>query len=287
MDNDFLFHYTSADGAIGIIENKCLWATDIRFLNDSEEFIHGCKLVKKIVEKLKSGDINHEFNEDFLNFLLSSVESLVNSNNSTFTSYIISFSTQSDSLNQWRAYSGDSGYALGWKIDKIRKIAKLRGAKLVKCIYKESEQIKFVERIIKFTAHKTKNMEEGMWRACISSFIIRYILQRFMPRLKHNAFAYEQEWRIIMKHEDLIKFRTGRLGITPYLKFTLGDKKTNNDAINIFSTHETAFMPDTVTVGPCENQILSSIGIEQLFKGAGNIFFKKTMSAIPYRHMRK
>lgn len=249
MDNDFLFHYTSANGAIGIIENKCLWATDIKFLNDSEEFIHGCKLVKKLVKRLQAGEISHNFNNNFLRFLLDSIESLVDMGNTSFNSYIISFSTQRDSLNQWCTYGGDSGYALGWKIAKLRKIAKLGNAKLVKCIYNENEQIKFVKRIIKFTAYKTKNMEDDMWKACISSFVIKYILQRFMPRLKHDAFMDEQEWRIVVTHEDSIKFRSGRLGITPYIKFPLGEKKTNIEENNIFSTHETAFMPDAVTVG--------------------------------------
>jgi hypothetical protein len=288
MNNSLLFHYTSADGAIGIIENKCLWATDIRFLNDSEEFIHGCKLVKKIVKKLQLGETSHEFNEKFLSFLLASVESLVNDDNSLFTSYIISFSTQNDSLNQWRAYSGDSGYALGWEIDKLRKLTKLRNAKLVKCIYEENEQLKFVERIIKFAAHKIKNIKDDAWIACINSFAIKYILQRFMPRLKHKAFKDEQEWRIVVTSEDTIKFRTGRLGITPYVVFSMKNSVPNQEAINIFSSQSTIFMPNIATIGPCENIMLSKIGLEQLIKAHGNLFtFKKTLSEIPYRHMKK
>lgn len=34
-----LMHYTTADGLMGIVTSKTLWATHARFLNDSEEVI--------------------------------------------------------------------------------------------------------------------------------------------------------------------------------------------------------------------------------------------------------
>lgn len=287
MNKDLLFHYTSPDGAIGIIKNECLWATDIRFLNDSEEFIHGCKLVKEIAAKIKSGEIDHGFNENFLEYLLSAIDSLVDGRDSSVTAYVISFSGQNDSLNQWRAYSGDSGYALGWNIDMLRRLAKFRGAKLVKCIYEEDEQRKFVRRIIKLVAHKIKNMEDDMWKGCISSYVIKYILQRFMPRLKNIAFMDEQEWRIVITRDEPIKFRSGRLGITPYVDFPISNDAPKPEINNIFSKHENIYMPSIVTIGPCENQRLATIGIEQLFSGTGKLLFKKNLSTIPYRHMRK
>ncbi len=35
---DVVYHYTTAAGLLGICTSKKIWATDIRYLNDSEEF---------------------------------------------------------------------------------------------------------------------------------------------------------------------------------------------------------------------------------------------------------
>ena len=33
-----LYHYTNSEGLIGIIKDRALWATNLHFLNDAEEF---------------------------------------------------------------------------------------------------------------------------------------------------------------------------------------------------------------------------------------------------------
>lgn len=38
-----LFHYTNAEGLIGIIESQSIWATHYAYLNDSEEIRHFLK----------------------------------------------------------------------------------------------------------------------------------------------------------------------------------------------------------------------------------------------------
>ena len=35
------FYYTSSDTTVKILENGEIWATNVRFMNDSEEFING------------------------------------------------------------------------------------------------------------------------------------------------------------------------------------------------------------------------------------------------------
>jgi hypothetical protein len=36
-----VFHYTDQAGSLGIIQTKAIWATDLRYLNDSREYSHG------------------------------------------------------------------------------------------------------------------------------------------------------------------------------------------------------------------------------------------------------
>src|SRR5437868_11310878 len=44
--DDVLWHYTSPNGMLGIIASKSLWATNILYLNDVEEFYHVADLVE-------------------------------------------------------------------------------------------------------------------------------------------------------------------------------------------------------------------------------------------------
>ena len=34
---ELLYHYTTQEGLLGILRDKCIWATDIRYLNDTSE----------------------------------------------------------------------------------------------------------------------------------------------------------------------------------------------------------------------------------------------------------
>lgn len=291
MNNKLLFHYTTADAAIGIIKNKFLWATDIRFLNDSEEFIYGCKMVKDIADQLKKGDIEHDIDNNLIEALSSVAEFLVNDEDYFGAAYVISLSEKKDSLSQWRAYSSDGGYALGWSVDKLRKLAKLRGARLVKCIYKEDAQRKFVLRIIRFISHKLKNVQTYTWQklleSCIREYAITFILQRFMPRLKHAAFEDEEEWRIVIPSGAPINFRSGRFGVVPYVEYSIRNDDPVPVAENIFVDHESFYMPENLTVGPSENQKLAKMGVQKLLKAVSKSNCEIELSNLPYRHMRK
>ena len=64
--DDCLFHYTSAGGLKGILESRCIWATDAAFLNDASEIIYAGRqlglhldnLVKQLeMEKPEPGSV--------------------------------------------------------------------------------------------------------------------------------------------------------------------------------------------------------------------------------------
>jgi hypothetical protein len=288
MNENLLFHYTNADGAIGIFTNECLWATDIRFLNDSEEFLHGCKLAKEIIAELKREGSHFSSINDFYTTLEVVVGNLNSAVDIASTAYVVSFSCEGDMLNQWRTYGGDSGYALGWNINVLHEIARLRGVRLAKCIYYAAEQRRFVKRIIRKIAWRSRNIDEGIWTRCSQEFIVRYILQKIMPRLKHSAFHEEREWRIVIPYSSSVKFRSGRLGITPYSEFSLKrESPEKNKVINVFADPIRKYNPSRIYVGPSENQIPAKIGIEQLLNVCENEVSSIELSKLPYRHMKK
>src|SRR5229473_5273124 len=43
---EFLYHYTSQDGLLGIIESRSLWATNISYMNDATEFGLSVRLIR-------------------------------------------------------------------------------------------------------------------------------------------------------------------------------------------------------------------------------------------------
>ncbi|OLD27475.1 MAG: hypothetical protein AUJ04_03935 [Acidobacteria bacterium 13_1_40CM_3_55_6] len=46
-----LYHYTSQEGLMGIITERCIWASKIHYLNDSEEFSIALDLAGRELKK--------------------------------------------------------------------------------------------------------------------------------------------------------------------------------------------------------------------------------------------
>lgn len=62
MDEEILFHYTNEVGLQGILQNKCLWATDAFATNDSSEIELGNDLfVKNLQEWVKQNNRSEIF----------------------------------------------------------------------------------------------------------------------------------------------------------------------------------------------------------------------------------
>ena len=112
-----LFHYTDANGLLGIIQSQTMWATHVDYLNDASEVQYGQRLV---VEMLAAYEAESK---------LEATRAILARTRDTFglvTStdlYVLCFCEQGDLLSQWRGYaSGGAGYAIG--IDPERLVAK-------------------------------------------------------------------------------------------------------------------------------------------------------------------
>src|ERR1019366_4723226 len=55
-----LFHYTSAEGLKGIIENNQLWATSAYYLNDSAEMFYGYNVLREVLDQWLSKNTRAE-----------------------------------------------------------------------------------------------------------------------------------------------------------------------------------------------------------------------------------
>jgi hypothetical protein len=116
-----LWHYTSTAGFQGIVTSKEVFATDVRFLNDLEEYVHGLKLAREVAASFPEEDDNGWKSRDRLVDLVEHAFSEGSLSESKLQLFAASFSTSRDELSQWRGYShGSSGVSLGFDLHHLR-----------------------------------------------------------------------------------------------------------------------------------------------------------------------
>ncbi len=261
---EVLYHYTSQRGLLGIVEKKRMWATHIRYLNDSQEFEHALDLAKKLLKKERdSGQTKRSrFGAKALEQLDGSLDI-----HTPFTVYVTSFTEQGNQLSQWRAYCPpEGGFSLSFSVSKLRAATEKRSNEFdlafIPCLYEESEQHALIAELIS-TAQTVTSPE--------ISFV--FLMLRWAPAIKDEGFHEEKEWRLIVRGtRNDSSFREGRSFLTPYVEFDLVAKNGKIDCL------------DGVTIGPTPHRDLSeqSVGdlLEQHCLGHAVTF----RSGIPFRN---
>ncbi|EJG2012304.1 DUF2971 domain-containing protein [Vibrio parahaemolyticus] len=222
-----LYHYTDQNGFIGIFNNKELWATKIQYLNDHNEYYLAIEIASKEIKALMEKEQDLETKCVYQEFL-SRIELISNIN-----LCVCSLSENGDLLSQWRGYSNKmGGYSVGFKLNEIKLIAKRNKFDLLKCIYDEEEQKKKVVSVIKKAisfVDKDGGCKEN--KHCIDYFEEGII--KLAPIIKDKNFSEESEWRLvkIVSTSDM-KFRAGNSMLTPYVGFSLGDKRQVKEVLD-------------------------------------------------------
>lgn len=229
-----LWHYTSVQGFQGIIGSGNIFATDVRFLNDTEEFIHARKVADDLVSKTPEiGDfgfnlryalqwaVNTIFGSDFLN------------PNSTQI-FVASFTDSEDDLSQWRAYShGTCGVSIAFDLRMHRLPVETGSAvTFAPCVYLDDEKRNLIQsalqHFVKESQKRWTDTMEGFLRQhgsgktkpdfsqileCTNAAFSgeEYLAQlqhglnearkrivRLAGILKHRSFHHEREWRLVL-----------------------------------------------------------------------------------------
>jgi hypothetical protein len=107
-----LFHYTTGEGLIGILESGELWATQVSCLNDSSEIRYALSMLRGFFTD-KVTDPGLDLDEKFVCERV--VEDLSVDGALTSEWFVACFTEEKDDLSQWRAYGrGEGGYAIGF-----------------------------------------------------------------------------------------------------------------------------------------------------------------------------
>jgi hypothetical protein len=109
-----LFHYTSSDSFLAIINSQCLLATERSYLNDPQEFRWGLSALQKDLDS----HLAKQYSPDFVD---QAKIALAEKEQDDLRLFVLSFSANPDLLSQWRAYASDgTGVAIGLDASALR-----------------------------------------------------------------------------------------------------------------------------------------------------------------------
>jgi len=224
-----LYHYTSFTGLLGIVECGALWASDIRYMNDSAELKHTADLIRtEITRRIGAGHPK----PDLLNQFLDWVTHRITNGHMLFAA---SFRSNGNLLSQWRGYSRlGKGVSLGFDPAYILRCAEQQTFQIGKCVYSSRAQERLIGQIldaVEALAEKHEldcagNVKNGAHLYHSVFHLIESDLLRIAAILKHPSFREEEEWRIVSPViTDYVKapvlFREGASMLVPYIQFNL------------------------------------------------------------------
>ncbi|MGZ5009693.1 MAG: DUF2971 domain-containing protein [Methylobacter sp.] len=249
-----LYHYTDQKGLLGILESDTLWATKIQYLNDSTEYLLSLKLAERLLQERLTEEKDPKHRAKIKKIQGSSL------NITHMNVCVCSFSERKDALSQWRAYSGNAGFSIGFNSSNIIAKAIENNFIIAQCIYDEKEQIHLIKRLIEESLANDVITEKSS-----DPYGFKRKLGQLSSIIKHKAFHEEKEWRLISSggiNFDMLSFRPGLSMITPYYNFKLGSNKEE--------------YLDSVVIGPSPHPELSEKSIDALLYR-----YKKSKCTLP------
>jgi len=264
QDTLTVYHYTSNEGFIGIINSKQFYASHFKYLNDTEELLN---LNKALTQELNN------YEHDFRAFI-ANPEHL----NSRCSYFITSFGILGDSLNQWRNYTKGNGVSIGLTRSRIINISHNFPVPTTFgfCIYDDEKKIAIIKKVLqeinKFYIQIIQESKFSKGKLLLLKQKFGWVYNLLCCFSKHMSFIDEREVRIVItvppNKDELILRRTGQFGNTPYVLFPYKDPSGQ-------------FIVDEIYIGPTNKTSIDALKTKLSSNSviANNI--KK--SVIPYR----
>ncbi len=293
-----LYHYTTQDGLLGIIEKQEFWATDVRFLNDTEEFESGIKIAIPMSQQASSvsgedGQKTVDYFKDILRFSFSKwpIYSVsLTGPLKTYETLPNSIDDPGDRLNMWRGYSG-RGIAYSIGLPSRGYAVNIEGVDLQECSYRQDTKEEYLREAINSfgdllnECNRTRNekirrglpYEQAMneMRSELDKEVSKILpdLKAQIAACKHESFWEEREWRLTVApppdHENLFH-SPGRFGITPRLRIQLRGPD--------------GLLPiKRIVIGPCPHKDEAMESLKGLLIRKGYSRVEVSASKIPYR----
>lgn len=265
-----LYHYTSMEVLEKITRNGEIWASDIEFLNDSEEYVNAKAFIKDELQRRVAD------NEKLRSIVHSQVGQMYHELDHRDV-YVAALSAEGDSLPQWRGYCPNGqGVAIGFlpwalksgKLDLNDKEKNGIDVRLLKCVYSSKEKVKLLDAHL---IHFLKLVGEHFGTDSIEpGSFLQSLTEACCPFFKNESFREEMEWRLAIRclYRDVPKreFHIGRSTVVPHL------------GVNVRENYRLDFIKEVV-IGPTPNQNLAYMGIKTLLN-------RRELSGVAVRHSK-
>lgn len=246
-----VYHYTSPEGALGILQNRTLWFTDCEFLNDPAElkycyelydqaWIEVCRELEIPEEK-----IEHEITKHASPYECESIASEAMGANVPARYYALSTCLNGDNPAMWANYAskdGKAGYALAFDTDALVQALEQLAPEASKfgiytevlygpVHYVEKTQIDDIKAIIRkhlIRLGEAKAVGLNELDRIIASEIARANhwgwFGDLVPFIKRPGFDNEKEYRFVLKVTQTDWLSVSKAAGCPY-EIADGDRK--------------------------------------------------------------
>ncbi len=271
-----LFHYTNQSGLLGIVKSGNLWATNIHYLNDYNEFALARRLAEDEINNQLS-QLTDELKKKLLELFKRKIFSVQRTH-----IYLFSLSEEPDLLSQWMSYTSKTGgFSIGFESQYIQKSIHNHNFFLAPCVYRRENQEVLIKELLDEKLTLLEKSLEDTYEDDIENLLselsnkFQKSFVRVAPIIKDGSFSEEKEWRIISEpifiDNQFVNFRTGKSMIIPYFKLNIKNEK------GIIPINE-------IIVGPTPHGELSVNSVSGLInEKCYGTYCQITKSQIPYR----
>jgi hypothetical protein len=294
---EVVYHYTTMDTMMKIVDSASIWATSINYLNDVSEGDHFRVLVRQRIPHY-IGDHPSEDVDLLQTFYKTPNPPVLD----TFATrpFVASFSQDSDSLPQWRSYCPNgNGVAVGFRVDCLKRaFVKLEGeahvselpnqpnVRYMKIDYVDSIGVEVLDKNIAVALATARvYADEGYDRPEI---IFKTIIDSIASFKKHPSFSNEREYRLLVEmfaDRRYFKFRATRSTLVPYVPVSIPRRHPrygdSTEPIMSRLAGRWDFI-DRVVVGPTANKNLSLDAVSAFFEKE-EMQVEVVSSEIPFR----
>jgi hypothetical protein len=257
-DPTLVWHYTTAGGLLGILnraaaqkQNELLkspWDildsaftmrfTDALYLNDPLELRYGREKLADLLQARSTG-LNDEDRQEMaavLEWLRADASAIPDAGQLAGGTYVACFSTQADSLSQWRGYAPGRGYSIGFDLEGLGAMVApiceepkddwekelVFRPRVDSVRYGDDDALKYFEEIVDQIVNPVEMFATRIPR--------RFLTELALSNVKQKPYDVEGEVRavIIQGPTELRReFRDGALGLTPFITASylpFGDK---------------------------------------------------------------
>jgi hypothetical protein len=275
-----LHHYTSFSAFSSILKSRSLWATNIRYLEDSSESELGLARIRQVAEEAR--ETSTGIDAEFLTYV---IEWLSRPRSESASVYVLSFSKDHNKWGQWKSFT-TYGQGICLSINSVLLVRNMQaqGWTFQNCRYHGVSQLTWADAILSRMRREAVTNDSGVEERRREGFdtIFRTCLPDLLQvaaTIKHGAFVDESEVRFISPMIDIgdkrvsYRTRTGRKTHIPYVEFRLADDEGN---VSI----------EEVMVGPGpEQDLVQSSVMTNLKENAVRAPWRVTLSDIPYREL--